>query len=447
MKKLLCLVLTGLLAASLAFAGGRSETKAPAAISGPVEITFWHAMGGINGEALAEIIDGFNKQNEGKISVTYEYQGSYDEEFAKIQASGGQYPCDIIQVYDIGTRYMIDSGWTLPVQDYVRKDSYDISKIEPNIAAYYTVDGTLHSMPFNSSTPLLYYNKTAFDEAGIKTVPTSFDDIYEIAEQLKVVGSDGKVKRYGFGMGNYGWFFEQWVGKMGKHYVNNNNGRGAKPATAVEFDSNGSGIQIINVWDKILKQGISPYLNQGNNDAKAAFIAGDIAMTLESTAALKTLLTNVGDKFEIGVAYFPSINRGDVGGVSVGGGSLWMLNTRNQAKMDATWEFLKYLVEPEVQAAWNAKTGYFPVTVAAAQTQTFKDNISKYPQFQVAIDQLHDTKPEYAGALLSVFSESRQIVQDYIARLANNQLNAQQTLDGMVKDINKSIENYNLVNY
>ncbi|MGE4525621.1 MAG: ABC transporter substrate-binding protein [Sphaerochaeta sp.] len=449
MKKTLCLILVGLLIAGSLFAGGASEaTKAaPAKPAGPVEITFWHAMGGVNGEALASMVDEFNKQNEGKIKVKYEFQGNYDDEFAKIQASGGNYPCDIIQVYDIGTRYMIDSGWILPVQEYIEKDKYDISQIEPNIAAYYTVDNTLYSMPFNSSTPLLYYNKTAFEEAGITKVPTCFEDIYEIAEKLKIVNPDGTVKRYGYGMGNYGWFFEQWIGKMGLHYVNNNNGRGKDYATAVEFDTNGGGLQIIKVWDKILKEGISPYLNMGNDDAKAAFISGNVCMIPESTAALKSLLLNVGDKFEIGVAYFPSINRNDVGGVSVGGGSLWMMDTGKQEREDATWEFLKFMVSPEMQAFWNAKTGYFPVTVAAAQTATFKENIAKYPQFQVAIDQLHSSAPQYAGALLSVFSEARQIVQNYIARLANNELDPQATLNGMAKDINKAIETYNLVNY
>ncbi|MFA6690024.1 MAG: ABC transporter substrate-binding protein [Sphaerochaetaceae bacterium] len=448
MKRVLGLILVGLLAASFCFAGGSSETKAATAQqAGPVKITFWHAMGGVNGEAIAAMVDEFNKQNEGKIQVTYEYQGNYDDEFAKIQASGGNYPCDIIQVYDIGTRYMIDSGWILPVQEYITKDNYDIGQIEPNIAAYYTVDGTLYSMPFNSSTPVLYYNKTAFEEAGIDKVPTCFEDIYEIAEKLKVVNPDGTVKRYGFGMGNYGWFFEQWIGKMGLHYVNNNNGRGKDYATAVEFDKNGGGLQILNVWDKVLKEGIAPYLNMGNDDAKAAFISGQICMTLESTAALKSLILNVGDKFEIGVGYFPSINKNDVGGVSVGGGSLWMMNTGDQRRQDATWQFLKFMISPEMQATWNAKTGYFPVTVAAAQTETFKKNIAQYPQFQVAIDQLHDSAPQYAGALLSVFSEARQTVQNYIARLANKEVNPQQALDGMAKDINKAIETYNLVNY
>lgn len=446
MKKTLALILVGLLAVSFVFAAGSGEA-APAKAAGPVKITFWHSMGGVNGEAIAAMVNEFNTINEGKIEVTYEYQGTYDEGFAKLQASGGNYPCDIMQVYDIGTRYMIDSGWVLPMQTYIEKDKWDINQIEPNIAAYYTVDGTLYSMPFNSSTPLLYYNKTAFEEAGITKVPTNFDEIYEAAAKLRVMNADGSVKRYGFGMGNYGWFFEQWMGKQGLHYVNNNNGRGEQYATAVAFDSNGGGLAIAKVWDKVLKEGIAPYLNIGNNDAKAAFISGNIAMTLESTAALKSLLLNIGDRFEVGVGYFPNINKGDKGGVSVGGGSLWMLNTKDTRREDATWEFVKFMISPEQQAKWNAQTGYFPITVAAAETETFKKNIAEYPQFQVAIDQLHDTAPQYAGALLSIFPEARNVVESYIARLANRTIDAKGAVDGMARDINKALAEYNLVNY
>ena len=444
MKRTLSLFLVVLLLAGSAFAAGKTEAVKA---EGPVELTFWHAMGGVNGEAIAHMVDQFNKQYEGKIHVTYEFQGTYDDEFAKIQASGGNYPCDVMQVYDIGTRYLIDSGWTLPVQKYIDKDKYDISQIEPNIAAYYTVEGTLHSMPFNSSTPLLYYNKTAFDEAGIKKVPTSFEEIYEVAAKLKQYNPDGSVKRYGFGMGNYGWFFEQWIGKQGLHYVNNNNGRGDAYATAVDFDRNGGGVKIMRVWDKVLKEDIAPYLNRGNNDAKAAFIAGNIAITLESTAALKSLLLNVGDKFEIGVGYFPKIDKNDVGGVSVGGGSLWMMNTGDTRREDASWEFLKFMISPDMQAYWNMMTGYFPITVKAAETDVFKQNIAKYPQFQVAIDQLNSSAPQYAGALLSVFSESRKIIEDYTERLANREGTPESAVEGMARDINRAITNYNLVNY
>lgn len=440
MKKLLSLLLALMMVLSLgcAFAEGT-----------PVEITFWHAMGGVNGEAIVKLVEDFNAAYVGKIHVNYEYQGDYDSAFTKIQAAGmNSIPCDLMQVYDIGTRFMIDSGWIKPVQEFIDAEDYDISQIEPNIAAYYTVDGKLYSMPFNSSTPTLYYNKTAFAEAGLdpEVAPKNFDELFEMARKLEVKNEDGTVKRYGFGMGNYGWFFEQWTGKMGLHYVDNNNGRGEAPATKVIFDENGAGEAILNVWQKYVDEGY-PYLNQGNNDAKAAFIAGDIAMTLESTAALKSLLTNVGDDFEIGVGYFPSINADDKGGVSVGGGSLWAFNTGDEARQNATWEFIKFMIAPEQQAFWSAQTGYFPITVATHELEAFKENIEQYPQFQIAINQLHDSAPEYAGALLSVFSESRQLVQNYTERLVNGEMDVKTCVEKLAAEINSAIEIYNLTNY
>ena len=108
MKKLLSLLLALMMVLSLgcAFAEGT-----------PVEITLWHAMGGVNGEAIVKLVEDFNAAYEGKIHVNYEYQGDYDSAFTKIQAAGmNSIPCDLMQVYDIGTRFMIDSGWIKPVQ-------------------------------------------------------------------------------------------------------------------------------------------------------------------------------------------------------------------------------------------------------------------------------------------------------------------------------------------
>ena len=439
MKKLVSVLLVLAMALSMCLV---------ASAEGPVEITFWHAMGGVNGEAITAMIENFNTEYEGKIKVNYEYQGSYDDAFAKIQAAGiNAIPCDIMQVYDIGTRFMIDSGWAKPMQEFIDADSeFDVGVIEPNIAAYYTVDGTLYSMPFNSSTPILYYNKTAFEAAGLdpEVPPKNFDEIFEMATVIK----DAGVCPHGFGMGNYGWFFEQWVGKMGKNYVNNNNGRGEEYATAVEFDSNGAGVDIMNVWKKAITEDYEPYLNQGNDDAKQAFINGDIAITLESTAALKTLLSNVGDNFEIGVGYFPSINADDVGGVSVGGGSLWAFETGDEAREAAVWEFVKYMTNAENQAFWNAQTGYFPVNVEAQETETFKANVEQYPQFQVALDQLHDSAPQYAGGLLSVFSQARALNQTYVEKLVHGEIEtAEDCVAQLAAEVNDAIEMYNLSNY
>lgn len=114
--------------------------------------------------------------------------------------------------------------------------------------------------------------------------------------------------------------------------------------------------------------------------------------------------------------------------------------------MRATWEFVKFLISAESQAYWNAETGYFPVTIDAHEEKVFLNNIAKYPQFQTAINQLHDSSPEYAGALLSVFPEARAIVETEIENTLNGKEGVDEAVESMVSSINKSIEEYNLVN-
>src|SRR5699024_9880952 len=176
------------------------------------EITFWHSMGGVNGQAIDELVKRFNEENELGIRVVSEYQGEYDDALNKLKSAQiGNMGADLVQVYEIGTRFMIDSGWIIPMQQLIDEDSYDLSQIEPNLAAYYTIDDQLYSMPFNSSTPLMYYNKDMFEQAGITEIPTSLEGILEIGDQLLNEGGAGEV----MSLSIYGWFFEQFLGKQG----------------------------------------------------------------------------------------------------------------------------------------------------------------------------------------------------------------------------------------
>ena len=151
-------------------------------------------------------------------------------------------------------------------------------------------------------------------------------------------------------------------------------------------------------------------------------------------------------KFNVGTAYFPKVKESDKGGVSIGGASLWALDNKDPKKLRATWEFVKFLISPESQAYWNAQTGYFPVTVKAQDEQVFKDNVEKYPQFQTAIDQLHDSSPKYCGALLSVFPEARATVESEIESMLNGNETSDEAVANMAETINSSIEEYSLVN-
>src|SRR6185503_11508717 len=139
------------------------------------------------------------------ITVQGIFQGSYDDSLAKLKtalASNGA-PA-LIQVYDIGQRFMIDSEEIVPVQDFIDRDKFALDDLEPAILNYYRVPDKLYSLPFNASSAILYYNKTAFKEAGLDPdkPPKTFDEVTDYAKKLtKGTGND---KRYGFGVSIYG---------------------------------------------------------------------------------------------------------------------------------------------------------------------------------------------------------------------------------------------------
>lgn len=421
---------------------GKEITMADAKEVDGTEISFWHSMGGVNGQAIDELVKRFNEENTYGITVNAQYQGEYDDSLNKLKSAQiGNMGADLVQVYEIGTRFMIESGWAVPMQTMVDADQYDMSSIEENLSAYYTIDDQLYSMPFNSSTPLMYYNKDMFEAAGITEVPDSLDGIGEIGDKLLADGGADEV----ISMGVYGWFFEQFIGKQGLEYANHGNGR-ESAATAVAFGDNGAAKNILTAWKKLADDGYAPNVGRGGDAGLADFSSGKAAITLGSTASLKQILQDVDGKFEVGTAYFPKITSEDEGGVSIGGASLWALNNSDPKKLRAVWEFVKFLISAESQAYWNAQTGYFPVTVDAHEEKVFQDNIAEYPQFQTAIDQLHDSSPEYVGALLSVFPEARAIVETETENLLNDQADIDTAVENMVSSINKSIEEYNLVN-
>lgn len=404
-------------------------------------ISFWHSMGGVNGQAIDTLVQKFNDENEYGITVEAEYQGSYDDALNKLKSAQiGNMGADLVQVYEIGTRFMIESGWIVPMQSMVNADEYDTSVLEPNLAAYYTINNMLYSMPFNSSTPLMYYNKDMFDAAGITEIPDSLEAIAEVGDKLLDGGAQEVMS-----LGIYGWFFEQFIGKQGLEYANNGNGR-TEAATAVAFDENGAAANILTEWKNLYDLGYAPNVGKGGDAGLADFSAGKSAITLGSTASLKQILQDVDGKFEVGTAYFPKVKSTDEGGVSIGGASLWALDNNDPKKLRATWEFVKFLISPESQAFWNAETGYFPVNVDAHDEDVFKENIAKYPQFETAIDQLHDSAPQYAGALLIVFSEARAIVESEIESMLNGNETVDEAVDSMASQINSAIEEYNLVN-
>ncbi|MBG9982403.1 ABC transporter substrate-binding protein [Aerococcaceae bacterium DSM 111020] len=404
------------------------------------ELVFWHAMGGTAGEALQKLVDQFNESQDEYI-VNAQYQGSYDETLTKLRstASGADVGADLVQVFELGTTFMIDSGLTVPVQEYVDVSGFDLSKLEPNLLSYFTIDGQLYSMPFNNSTPIMYYNVDAFNAAGIEEIPDSLEEIIEIAPAL-VEGSDVSMAA---SMQIYGWFIEQWMSKQQQPIFNNGNGREGAPTETV-FGENGGMENILTKWKEGVDSGAMP--NVGRTGGQPEFIAGQSAITLGSTASLRQILTEVDGRFEVGASYFPKVNDVDEGGVSIGGASLWMIETNDDVKKEGTWKFIEFLLSPESQAQWNVDTGYFPVNTDAHNEQVFKDNLAEFPQFQTAIDQLHDSSPEDQGALSGVNQEARQIYEAELEMHLGGSNDPTTSVNNMTDQVNAALEAYNAAN-
>ena len=176
-KKWMAILLGGIMAASLA---------APCSVSAAEKttLTFWHAMGGTNGEVLQQIVDDFNASQD-EIEIKAEYQGTYDDTITKLKAamqSDSGLP-DVCQMYDVGTKFMYDSGAVIPVEDKFESTGYDKSSVMEGISSYYTVDGKQYAMPFNVSTPMLYYNKDVFEAAGLD--PETKNEIFELLCRIR----------------------------------------------------------------------------------------------------------------------------------------------------------------------------------------------------------------------------------------------------------------------
>jgi sn-glycerol 3-phosphate transport system substrate-binding protein len=416
----LALVATGCGSSKDSSSSSSGGQEAPAAdaldkATGVTKVTFWHGMKGANGEAVDKLVKAFNAANSGKIEVTAVYQGDYDETITKYKTSvqQGSTP-SVVQIYDIGSRFMIDSKQTVPTQSFADKDGYSLGTIEPNIANYYSIDGKLNSMPFNTSMPLLYINKEAFVKAGLDPLkpPTTLDEIMAAAKKL-TIKQGGKTVQYGFNAAIYGWFLEQLIAQSGTQYCDNDNGR-KDLATQVNF-ADAEGVKVATWYQDMVKQGLMPNTGKKTDDAQAVFKSGTSAMHLESTGSLRGYLDAAKGKFTVLTAPFPKLSADSTGGPIIGGASLWVDGPgHSDAEKRASWEFVKFASSPEQQAAWHTGTGYFPINSKALDLPADKAWVAQYPQFTTAITQLHNTKPSNAssGCILGVMPQARKAAED-----------------------------------
>ena len=405
------------------------------------KIIFWHAMGGNFQPTLNKIVEEYNKSQD-KIEVEALYQGSYQEALNKFKSVQGTDKAPaLIQLNEISTEYMYNSGAITPMQEFVKKDNYDLTKLEDTLINYYTINGTLYSMPFNSSASILLYNKDAFKEVGLdpEKAPKSYKELAEAAKKL----TKG-TERYGFAMIMDAWFIEQLLANENTLYVNEENGRAGKSPTAVAY--NGEKIKTIFNWlNDMYRDNTATSYGKEYQNTRAAFLSGKVSMYIDSSAGIQQL-TELAN-FEIGSAYVPSEN-GEFTGVPIGGASLWITNSVSDEKQAAAWDFVKYAVSKESQALWASSTGYYSVNKEAYDLDLLKKDLEKTPQKLVAVNEIKDTQKTAAtsGAIVGVFPELRKVMTDSMEKLYVGKEKIDKIIDKMVKESDRIVKRYNRLN-
>jgi len=407
----------------------------------PVEITFWHAMSGSRGEVVNALVEKFNAANP-DVRVVAEYTGSYAETLTKAltAAEAGQAP-DIVQVYEVGTRSMLDSGKIVPILE-VSGGTLDQSRFVQPILNYYAVGGELRCMPFNSSTAMLYYNKDMFAAAGLdpNDPPETFEEIYQAGKQIV----DSGTAKYAISFGWPAWILEQMFAMHDQLLANEENGR-AGLATEVYFDSQ-FGVDVLTEWKKWADEGLL-YYGGREYSANDPFIAGEFAMLAQSTSSLGGIQKAV--PFELGTAFLPTLEPYERNGNNVvGGGCLWTMTGQTPEEYQAVWRFYQFLSEPEQDVFWHKGTGYFPASNESVQQLEDEGWFEQNPNYRTAFDQILAGKDTIAarGVLLGDFVVIRDVVGAAIEDALVNGVDPQEALSDANDEADQILEDYAALN-
>lgn len=407
----------------------------------PVQITMWHSMPQANGETLQKLTDEFNS-SQSNVKVSLVNQVTYDDTFTKYKAglSSGDLP-DVVQLQGSDQQQMIDTRTALPASACAKADKFSFSDFLPRVVSYFTVNGTIYAMPFNTSGQVLVYNKTAFQKAGLDPdkPPTTLDELRQDAEKLK----DGNVtKGAPMGLKLAPGDFEQWRAKANKLFVNNSNGRKGRAAKGVFNDALGR--ELFAWMNGMVKDGLAetnPDSGASQYDNLLGIGNGNHAMSIETSAALGTVtqVLATGQYPDVTIGVGPMPGPPGKGGVAVQGGALWIVNKSAPEKQAAAWEFLKFLDSPSSQATWAVGTGYLPIVKKAAESADVKDFWAQNPGYEVAFDQLLTgvNSPATAGSVIGPY----QVVTDAVRDAENSMFLDGKSPDAAVKAANSAATN------
>lgn len=417
------------------------------------EVEFWHTLTGVNGEAVEAIAARFNETigAEKGIHVSAVFQGNDNSEKLKTLAQANDFANfpDVAMIAGAGIPAATTYSSLVPIGTLMDREGNTISvdDLEPNMLRSYTYLNELIGMPFSCSAIMLYYNKDMFAEVGLdpETPPTTIAEMADAIEKLMIKDENGNVTRYGLNVAVRRYQMANFIGGQGEYnFFGDNEGGRTAPMTKVTFGEDGTLVKFLTEWDKVCKTGGYKAFEDDINEEFALELFG---MAIMSCARIGKIQSLVGDKFDWDVAALPKVDAADKGGIAVGGSCVVMFDPDNDAaQVDATWEFVQYMVSAEQQFLFHQATGYIPVNKKVYDLPEAQTWFAENPLYQRVVDCIHASNPNVQEPFDIINWEIDTVIATHMLAFANGEESIEECANAIVTECNQKLDDYHYAN-
>ncbi len=422
MKKYGPVILTVILLASWGFSRHNAEGGIKRR---SVELTFWHSMSIYQGDTLEQLVEEYNNNNE-DIQVRLIFQGLYDD--MKIKLINAVKTGDLPDVSQVAIEYLdvfIDDNRIEPITDYISEDNKNdiLSQFWNGV----TRQREIYAFPFNHSVQVLYYNKDAFEKAGLDPdkPPKTWEDVIKYGKKLtKDFDGDGTIDQWGILVSLEGVFgFTPLIRQVGGEFLNDDRSKAL-------FNSE-EGVRVMELVQKMAYEYKIMPSNWTLFEGTSAFLQGKIAMGPITCAGIKFAEDNL--PWELGIAPLPYIENKSV---LLGGAGL-VIFSKSSHRRKAAMNFISWLTNKENSIRWHEKTGYLPIRKSAMESFELQSFHRLNPNYKVPVEQLSYSRPPDFTPYLPQID---QIVRYAIEDIMINRKDPQKTLNIAAEKVNNLLK-------
>lgn len=390
--------------------------------TGDVDLTVWYAVSGVTGKTFEAQIAEYQKENP-NIHIQLSYAGSYSDAAEKVSANLLTGTAPDVALMAAGPLYTGGRG-DYTIESLIEDPAFDKDDIYEGVWDYARYDGRICAIPYGISVPVLFYNKTILEAAGIDIeaeAPKTWDDLYDLAERAQKNGNvNNSSSFYGFEVSDAPWLFKSMLNQNGNGIIDTTDG-------ITPIYNNAEAVEVATFWQKLATSGLMPAGEHDN--AEKTFLAGNCAFIVASSVRLARW--SADPVVDFGVLPMPAFDQESV----ALGGNVLVTFSEDEEKLAASWDLIKYLTNAENHTAFSLATGYLPIHKSAMEMENTQAAIAADPRWEVVFNELNNSWSYWHFEEMGTMD---WILGDMLGTLEKG-ADVQETLDKGVSDLEREM--------